>query len=93
VVLVAAVEPVGDAAQVGLVLLDVGVEQQQGTRPTAARHTRRLSVARPASSPTPAPAPGVVGEQVQRQALRVEDGVGLDLPAVERERLAEVAER
>ena len=35
--------------------------------------------------------PGVVGEQVQRQALRVEDGVGLDLPAVERERLAEVA--
>ena len=40
-VLVAAVEPVGDAAQVGVVLLDVGVEQQQ-------RHPADLRPARSA---------------------------------------------
>ena len=39
VVLVAAVEPVGDAAQVGLVLLDVGVEQQQRDAADARRAT------------------------------------------------------
>src|ERR1700712_3306202 len=32
-VLVAAVEPVGDPAQLGLVVLDVGVEQQQRDAP------------------------------------------------------------
>ena len=91
-VLVAAVEPVGDAAQVGVVLLDVGVQQEQGDpadggpphpraeRPPA-RHVHRDQQR----------LPGVSGEQVQRQALRVEDGVGLHLPAVERQRLAEVA--
>ena len=91
-VLVAAVEPVGDAAQVGVVLLDVGVQQEQGDpadggpphpraeRPPA-RHVHRDQQR----------FPGVSGEQVQRQALRVDDGVGLHLPAVERQRLAEVA--
>ena len=91
-VLVAAVEPVGDAAQVGVVLLDVGVEKQQrhaadgrpphpGLQRLPARHGHRHEHRCAA----------VVGHQVQREALRVEDGVGLDLPAVERQRLAEVA--
>jgi hypothetical protein len=92
VVLVAAVEPVGDAAQVRVVLLDVGVEQQQrhapdrrapdpGVQHAPARHVH-LDQHRGA---------GLVGEQVQRQSLGIEHRVGLELPPVQRERLAEVA--
>ena len=91
-VLVAAVEPVGDAAQVGVVLLDVGVEQQQRHPPD-----RGLPDARPQRLPAGHRdldehllALGV-DEQLQRQALRVEHRVGLQLPAVQRQRLAEVA--
>ena len=66
--------------------------RSRGTRPTAARHTRALSTRPPGMfTVTSSGSPEFVGQQVQRQALRVEDGVGLHLPAVERERLAEVA--
>ena len=101
-VLVAAVEPVGDAAQVGVVLLDVGVEHQQ-------RHPadRGLPDARLQQLPgghrdldehllARCPGRSVSGarfwphEQLQRQPLRVEHRVGLQLPAVERQRLPEV---
>ena len=58
VVLVAAVEPVGDAAQVGLVLLDVGVEQQQrhpadGRLPDPARSVRPPGMATSMSTGCP----------------------------------------
>ena len=89
---VAAVEAVGDLAQVGVVLLDVGVEQQQ--RHAADRRHPHPRAQRPAAGHRDADqdllARGV-GEQVQRQALGVERRVLLLLPAVERERLAEVA--
>ena len=92
VVLVAAVEAVGDAAQVGVVLLDVGVEQQQrdaadrGPPHPRVEHAAAGHVHRDQQRST-----RFVGQQVQRQALRVQDGIGLHLPAVKGERLAEVA--
>ena len=75
-VLVAAVEPVGDAAQVGLVLLDVGVEQQQRHAPDGGlpdpRRERAVARHRDLDEHRLA---GGVGEQLQRQALRVEHRV------------------
>ena len=92
VLLVAAVQPVGDAAQIVLVLRDVGIQQQQ-------RDSTDLG------DPHPGPQLGgvghgqlhqnrvalVVGEQPQRQALRIQRRVVLPLPAVGGQRLAEVA--
>ena len=92
VFLVAAVEPVGDAAQLVLVLRDVGIQQQQ-------RNPAHLR------DPDPRPQPGGVGqrqldqhrvaggvgEQPQRQPLRVQRRVVLVLPAVGGQRLPEVA--
>ncbi len=87
----AAVEPVGDTAFAGVVLLDVGVEQQQGHpadlgQPDAgpqlpAAGQRQGDVGR-----------GAVGllQGGQRQLVGVEDGVVLLLPAVPGEGLAEV---
>ena len=91
VVAAAAVQPVGDLVQVGLVLLHVGVEQQQrdaadlghpdlrGQLP--ARGQAHLHVHRRA---------GGVPEQLQGQAVRVVGRVPLGLPAVGRQRLGEV---
>jgi hypothetical protein len=85
VVAAAAVQPVGDLVQVGLVLLHVGVEQQQrhaadlghpdlrGELP--ARGQVHLDVHRRA---------GGVPEQLQGQAVRVVGRVPLGLPAVGR---------
>ncbi len=90
----AAVEAVGDTAGGLVVLLDVGVQQQQrhaadlrlpdlGVQPAAAgqvhRHLRRAAVA--------------LAQQRQGQAVGVQDRVGLLLPAVARERLLEVPRR
>ena len=92
VVAAAAVQPVGDLVQVGLVLLHVGVEQQQrhpadlghpdlrGELP--ARGQVHLDVHRRA---------GGVPEQLQGQAVRVVGRVPLGLPAVGGQRLGEVA--
>ena len=88
----AAVEAVRDAAEDVVVLGDLGVEQQQrdaphvgtpdlGAQPPAVRHGQ------------PDPRRGAVGFAQQRegQALRVQDGVVLELPPVARQRLVEVA--
>ncbi len=89
---VAAVETVGDVADLGAVLLGVGVEQQQ-------RHPADLG------DPDPCGQGAVVGQadrdlgdvarlvpqQRDGQAVGVEDRVGLLLPAVAGEELAEVA--
>ena len=92
VFLVAAVEPVGDAAQIVLVLRDVGIQQQQrnsahlrdpDARPQlgGVRH-RQLHQHRVAS---------LIGQQPQRQALRIQRRVALVLPAVGGQRLPEVS--
>jgi hypothetical protein len=91
VVAAAAVQPVGDLVQVGLVLLHVGVEQQQRDAADlghpdlrgqhAARGQAHLHVHRRA---------GGVPEQLQGQAVRVVGRVPLGLPAVGRQRLGEV---
>ncbi len=92
VVLAAAVEPVGDPALGRGVLLDVAVEQQQrhpadlhapdvGVQgaPLGQRHRDDHRVALG------------VAQQLQRQAVRVQRGVVLELPAVGRQALGEVA--
>ncbi|CKR53039.1 Uncharacterised protein [Mycobacterium tuberculosis] len=90
--LVATVEAVGDVAQVVLVLRDIRIQQEQ-RNPTHLRY------------PDPGAQHGVVsqgdldqhwipvgvGEQTQRQPLRVQRWVGLVLPAVRGKRLPEVA--
>ena len=90
VVLVAAVEAVGDAAQVRVVLLDVGVEQQQ--RDAADLRPPDLGRAAPGRPAWPR-APGSARRTARRAAPaagRAGPGRGsLDLPAVQRQRLAE----
>ena len=92
VFLIAAVEAVGDAAQLVLVLGDVGIQQQQRNpadlrdpdpgvqlRGAGKRQLHQHGIA------------AGVGEQPQRQPLRVQRRVGLVLPAVRGQRLPEVA--
>ena len=82
----AAVEPVGDGAQVGGVLLDVGVEQVQ-------RHPTDLGLPH-AGHERRAGQVDLDGDPVARReghGVRVEVGVALLLPAVGGQRLAEVA--
>ena len=91
VILAAAVEPVGDQAGGGVVLLDVRVEHQQryatnggdpdlGMQDPALRQVERDAHRLP-----------VALEGLYRQTLRIEGRVALKLPTVARERLAEVA--
>ena len=92
VLLVAAVEPVGDTAQIVLVLGNVGIQQQQRNsadlrNPDACPQLagvghRQLHQHRVI---------GPVREQPQRQPLRVQRGIILVLPAVGGQRLAEIA--
>ena len=92
----AAVEAVGDAAGGVVVARNVGVQQQQGDASDVGtpdvcqqapavgqrqRNLERLAVA----------VRGGLAQQRQRQAVRVEDRVGLLLPGVAGERLLEVA--
>ena len=89
---VAAVEAVGDVAQDAVVLLDVGVEQQQRDAAHAgdpdAGHG--LLAAGHADGDAGGGAVGLA-QQRQRELVGVEDRVGLLLPAVAGEPLAEVA--
>ena len=92
VVAAAAVQPVGDLVQVGLVLLHVGVEQQQRD-PADLGHPdlRGQLAARGQAHPDVHRRAGFVAEQLQGQAVRVVGRVPLGLPAVGRQRLGEVA--
>ncbi len=88
----AAVEPVGDLALAGGVLLHVGVEQQQ----RYAADPRLPDVgaqAPPAGQPQLHAGRGAAGpaQQLQRHLVGVQDGVVLLLPAVPRQALPEVA--
>ncbi len=83
---VAAVQPVGDGAQLGRVLVDVGVEQVQ--RHPADVGAPHLGDERPAAQLDRDAHPVARGDG---HGVRVEVGVGLLLPAVAVERLAEVA--
>ena len=92
VVLVAAVEPVGDAALGGRVLLDVAVEQQQ--RHPADLRPPDVRVQRPALGQRHGDDRGgavVLAHQLHRQAVRVQRRVVLELPPVGRQALREVA--
>ncbi len=88
----AAVQPVRDVALGGFVVLDVGVQEQQ--RHPADRGLPDLRVQGATARQRqgdPQRAPGLVGQQRQRQAVGVADGVGLELPALAGQRLPEVA--
>ena len=88
----AAVEPVGHAAEVVGVLLDVGVEQQQ-------RHPSDVGDPDPGhqlgvvveGDPHHGPGPVRLVEERERELVGVEDRVGLLLPALAGQRLLEVA--
>ena len=91
VVAAAAVQPVGDLVQVGLVLLHVGVEQQQRD-PAHLGHPDlggQLPARGQADRDVHRGAAGVA-EHLQRQPVRVVGGVALGLPAVGGQRLGEV---
>ena len=82
----AAVEAVGDVAEVGRVLVDVGVEEVQ-------RHPADLGLPHAGDERRAGQVdlhPHVLA-QGERHGVRVEVGVALLLPAVGRQRLAEVA--
>ena len=91
VVAAAAVQPVGDLVQVGLVLLHVGVEQQQRD-PAHLRHPdlRGQLAALGQADRDADRGPGGVAEQLERLAVRVVARVALGLPAVGGQRLGEV---
>ncbi len=92
VVLVAAVEAVGDPAQLLVVGRDVGVEQQQWDAPDLGDPDPRIECASARHGDLHERCGAVgLGEQSQRQALRVVGGVVLHLPTVGAERLPEVA--
>ena len=92
VVAAAAVQPVGDLVQVGLVLLDVGVEQQQ-RHPAHLRHPDLGGQRPPGRQADGHVHRGAadVAQQLERQPVRVVARVALGLPAVGGQRLGEVA--
>ncbi len=87
----AAVQPVGDLVQVRLVLLDVGVEQQQWDAADLGHPDLRGQLAARGQVRTCTGAPDLVAEQLERQAVRVPCRIPLGLPAVGRQGLGEVA--
>ena len=91
VVAAAAVQPVGDLVQVGLVLLHVRIEQQQRDPPHL-RHPdlRGQLPARGQADGDVHRRPVGVAQELERQAVRVIAGVALGLPAVGGQRLGEV---
>ena len=92
VIAAAAVQPVGDLVQVRLVLLDVGIEQQQRDPPHL-RHPDlggQQPVLGQSDRDVHGGVPGRVAQQLERLAVRVIAGVALGLPAVGGQRLGEV---
>ena len=91
--LAAAVQPVGDPAQRQRVVLDVGVEQQQRHPADLGHPDAGVQLARPAGQRERTVRGGAVAlaQQRDRQPVGVEDRVVLLLPALARQRLAEVA--
>ena len=91
VIAAAAVEPVGDLAQRGLVLFHVGVEQQQ-RHPADLGHPdlrgQQLALGQGDADPHGGPVGGA--EQGERQPVRVTGRVTLRLPALGRQGLGEV---
>ncbi|CAM5253664.1 hypothetical protein SBADM41S_06437 [Streptomyces badius] len=92
VVAAAAVEPVGDIAFAGGVLLDVRVEKEQRHPADPGEPDARVQRAS-AGQCEDDPGGGAVGlaDQVEREFVGVENGIVLLLPALAREGLAEVA--
>lgn len=92
VVAAASVEPVGHLAGRAVVVLDVGVQQQQGHPADAGPPDVRVQ-GPAAGEGQRDPGGGAVGlaHEVEGQLVGIEDGVLLLLPAVAGERLAEVA--
>ena len=88
---VASVEPVGDAAQVVVVRFGVGVEQQQGNAADARLPDLRAQLAPARHRDADEHRPPARGQQLQGERVRVDHRIVLDLPAVQRKRLAEVA--
>ena len=91
VVAAAAVQTVGDLVQVGLVLLHVGVEQQQRDPPHLGHPDLRGQL--PARAQADRHVHGGtagVAQQLERQPVRVARRVALGLPAVGGQRLGEV---
>ena len=87
----APVQPVGNLVQVGLVLLHVGVEQQQRDPPDLGHPDlggQLPALAQPDRDPGRGPVR--VAEQVERQPVRVAGRVALGLPAIGGQRLGEV---
>ena len=92
VLLIAAVQPVGDGAHVVIVLRDVGVEQQQRDPPHLGdpdpRRERHVVGQRELDQDC---FPVGVGEQTQRQPLRIQRRIVFVLPPVGGQRLPKVA--
>ncbi|OUD92408.1 hypothetical protein CMMCAS04_09015 [Clavibacter michiganensis subsp. michiganensis] len=88
----AAVQPVGDAAEVVVVLGHVGVEEEQRDAADARLPDPRVqgAVGGQLEGDVDGRAVGVA-QDLERQSVGVEDGVGLLLPAVGGDPLAEVA--
>ena len=86
----AAVQPVGDLPGGGVVLLDVAVEQQQRHPADLGHQDLRVQRAAFGQRERDPRRTAVEIQRLDRQALRVERRVALQLPAVARERLAEV---
>ena len=88
----AAVEAVGDRAQLVVVLGNVGVKQKKADAPHRDLPDPRVECAPVGKCERDLPGRAVrVAKHAQRKAVRVEDRVGLLLPAVRRDRLGEVA--
>ncbi len=88
----AAVQPVGDVALAGGVLLDVGVEEEERHPADPGQPDAGVQRA-PARQGEDDAGRGPVGlaDEVEREFVGVEDGIVLLLPAVAREGLPEVA--
>jgi len=87
----AAVQAVGDPARQLVVLRHVGVEHQERDATDVGLPDRRVQ--HPATGQVDAHPDGRavrLAEHAQRQTVRVDERVGLDLPAVPRQRLVEV---
>ena len=88
----AAVEPIGDVTIGWIVLLDIGVEEEQVDAADVSDPDTRTQGASPGEADRDRDAlTGCIAQERHGQAVRIDDRVGLELPALPRERLVEVA--